>query len=479
MTVVITGCDLTRDELVRVARGGEPVALDDMAIDRMEATRAILEAALDEGRPIYGASTAVGVLKRVSVSADAAAAYSRRSLRTHAVGQGPSAPPDVVRGTMLRLANAFAQGPTGVRPVLAERLVAALNAGEAPTVRSLGSIGQADLAQMADLGLVIFGDTPLEAGEGLAILGSNAFSTASAALAIADAERLLLSMEVGGALSLEGLAARPSLLHPAIGEVRPYPGLRLVLERLGRLLSGSALNEPGAPRSLQDPLSFRNLPQIQGACRDVLGHVDSQLAVELNASQGNPIVLAEERDVISVANFEILPLAVALDYLRLVLASALGAAAERTVKLLETSWSGLPTGLTAGDDPSDPGLAYWGIAVQSLAAEARSLATPVAHEVVSTSHAEGIEDRASHAPLAARRLAEMIALGERVAALELATGAQAAQLRGHRLGAGTADALEAVRGSVPFLAAGDAVPDAEPLVEAIRAGAFASLDAAD
>ncbi|HET9344421.1 MAG TPA: aromatic amino acid ammonia-lyase [Candidatus Limnocylindrales bacterium] len=478
MTVVVTGRDLSRDALVRVARDGEGVALDEGAAARMTETRSILEAALAAGTPIYGSSTAVGVLKRVAVEGDAAVAYANRVLRTHAVGQGEPAPPDVVRGTMLRLANAFAEGSPGVRPALAERLVDALNAGEAPAVRTLGSIGQADLAQMADLGLATFADLPLEAGEGLAVLGSNAFATAAAALAIADAERLVLTMEVAGALSLEGLAARPTLLDPAIGDVRPYPGLKASLERLGRLLDGSALHDPSTPRNLQDPLTFRNLPHLQGACRDVLAHVDAQLAVELNASQGNPIVVAgagEPGRVISVANFEILPLAVALDYLRLVLASALAAGAERTVKLLETTWTGLPTGLTPSADPSDPGLAYWGIAVQSLTAEARLLAQPVAHDVVSTAHAEGIEDRATHAPLAARRLAEQVAVGERIAGLELGAAAQAAELRGNALGAGTARGLALVRDALPFLAAGDAVPDAEPLVAAVRSGRFAAL----
>jgi histidine ammonia-lyase len=477
MTVVVTGRDLSRNALVRVARGDERVAIDRGATARMIETRAILEEVLAAGAPVYGSNTAVGVLKRVAFEGDEAVAYSNRVLRTHAIGQGPAAPTDVVRATMLRLANAFAEGSPGVRPALAERLVEALNDGATPSLRSLGSIGQADLAQMADLGLAVFADLPLLAGEGLAVLGSNAFATAAAALAVSDAERLLLTMEVAGALSLEGLAARLTLLDPAIGDVRPYPGLRASLERLGRLLAGSALHEPSTPRSLQDPLTFRNLPQVQGACRDVLAHADAQLAIELNASQGNPIVVATgaERRVISVANFEILPLAVALDYLRLVLASALAAAAERTVKLLETSWTGLPTGLTPSGDPSDPGLAYWGIAVQSLAAEARLLAQPVAHDVVSTAHAEGIEDRATHAPLAARRLAEQVALGERIAALELGAAAQAAELRGHRLGAGTGLAHALAREAVPFLAAGDAVPDAEPLVAAVRTGGFAAL----
>ena len=132
MRVVLTGRDLTRAELIRVARGGEPVALDPTAIATMRASRAIVERSLERAEPVYGLSTAVGVLKRVPVSGPEAAEYSRRMIRHHLVGQGPNASPDLTRATMLRLANGFAGGSVGVRPVLAERLVAALNEGRLP-----------------------------------------------------------------------------------------------------------------------------------------------------------------------------------------------------------------------------------------------------------------------------------------------------------------------------------------------------------
>jgi histidine ammonia-lyase len=466
-TVIISGSGLDRSALVRVAREGAPVALAGDVIARMETSRAVVEGALTAGTTVYGLSTAVGVLKRVEVSAEAAA-YSRSVLRTHRVAQGPTAPADLVRGTVLRLLNAYADGTTGVRPVLAERLVRALNDGEVPPVRTLGSIGQADLAPMADLAVGLFGDADLAAGEGLALVSSNAFSTAWAALAVHDAARLLDTLTVAGALSLEGLGANRSLFHPAIGRVRPYPGLQAALGDLARLLQGSWLLEPAAARSLQDPLVFRNLPHLLGAGRDALAFADAQLRIELNASQSNPIVVEGEPAPISVANYEILPLVTALDHLRITLASVLTAASERTVKLLETPWSGLPTGLSVGG-PSDPGLAYLGIAVQGLAAEARLLAAPVSTEVVSTSHAEGVEDRATMAPLAARRLADQVALGERIAALELAVAAQAVDLRGRGpLGAGTGIAHAVVRAHVPGLAPGEAVPDIEPLADRLR-----------
>ena len=158
MTVVLTGRDLTRAELIRVARGGEAVALDPAAIATMRTSRAVVERSMERADPVYGLSTAVGVLKRVQVSGAEAAEYSRRMIRHHLVGQGPDAPSDLTRATMLRLANGFASGSVGVRPILAERLVEALNDGHLPRVRTLGSVGQADLAQMADVGDGLFGD---------------------------------------------------------------------------------------------------------------------------------------------------------------------------------------------------------------------------------------------------------------------------------------------------------------------------------
>ncbi len=473
MPVVLTGRSLTREELVRVARHGEHVALDPAAVARMTAAREIVEERLAGGDRIYGGSTAVGVLKSSDVDVAAAGAYSSRLIRQHLVGQGEAASPDVVRATMVRLANGLAAGYPGVRAALAERLVVAINASDSPRIRVLGSVGQSDLAQMADLADALFGSVELEAGEGLALVSNNSFATAGAALAIDDAAALIATLEVAGALSLEALVANPSCLHPAIADARPYPGLRATLANLGRLLKGSAILAEEAARSLQDPLSFRNLPQVMGACRDALAHADAQLAVELNASQGNPIVLLDERRVVSVANFEILPLAAMLDYLRIVLATAISVSAERSVKLLETPWSGLPTGLTPSGDPADPGLSYLGISAQSIAAEARLLAAPVSFDLVSTAHAEGIEDRMSLAPLAARRLTEMARLGARVAALELTVAVQAAELRGSAArGQGTGAAARIVRGHVPFLAQGATVPDVEGLVASVQAGAL-------
>ena len=328
MSILITGRTLTLDELVRVARDGEAVRLDPAAREEMGRTRAVVEDVLASGTPAYGVTTAVGVLKRVPLEGPDADAYAQRMIRHHRVAQGPLAPTDVVRATLLLQLNAFASGLPGVRPLLAERLVEILALPEPPPVRVLGSVGQADLAPLADLSGAVFADVELAAGEGLALITGNPFSTAWAALALADLGRLLDALDVAGALSLEGLGANLSVLHPAVEAARPHPGLAASLATLRRLLEGSALWAPDASRNLQDPLTFRNIAHLHGAARDALAHARSVLDVELNASQGNPMVVAAEGRVVSVANFEIAGLAAALDYQRIVLATVLGAAAR-------------------------------------------------------------------------------------------------------------------------------------------------------
>jgi histidine ammonia-lyase len=458
VTLVLSGSGLTVADVVRVARGGEGVELDPGAIARMRAARDVVERALRDGTEAYGVTTGVGVRKAYRVTADD---HDALLLRQHLIAQGPPLPADVVRAAALRLANALAQGLSAARPELAARIVAALNDDDLPDVRSLGSVGQADLAQTADLAVGVLGDEAPAPGEAIALLNQNAFSTGHAALAVDDAGALLATLDVAGALDLEALGAnREAMLHPAIASVRASPGLATSLERLRALLDGSSVT----CRSLQDPLSFRTLPQLHGAVRDALDFVRAQVERELDAHQSNPLVVVDEARLVSVGNFEAVALASALDLARLVLAQALTSAAERALKLLQAPLTGLPEGLGERAGLAESALSELGIAAQAIAAEARLLAQPVSLELVSTTQAEGIEDRTTMAPLAARRLAEQVALGARVVAIELFVAAQACDLRGEPLGAGTSRAHAAVRRVAPFVAAGDPLPDLEPLV---------------
>jgi histidine ammonia-lyase len=323
----------------------------------------------------------------------------------------------------------------------------------------LGSVGMADLPANADLAFSALDGFELAAKEGLALLSNNAFSTALAALALADATRLLDTLDVAAALDLEALAGNLSTLQTA--------------PRLRELLDGSYLWTEGVARSLQDPLSFRCVPQVHDAAHAAFDFSHHRLAQELNASQENPIVLIDEERIVSVGNFDALQLAAALDFTRIALAPVLTTASERTVKLLQAPVTGLPEGLAAESGLAESGLSEFGVPVQALAVEAKLLAAPVSIETASTSHHEGIEDRVTLAPLGARRLAEMVELGERVAAIELVVAAQAIDLRGRpQLGAATGALYRKVRELVPAMGRGEAPPqDLEPVRQLVKSGA--------
>jgi histidine ammonia-lyase len=476
MTVVIDGGSLSLEQVVGVARSYEPVALSEASLERMGQSRLRVERVLAGGDAVYGMTTGLGQHKRHRVAAVEVADFNRRLLDNHLIGHGPCVPDEVVRATMLRLANGFAKGTVGVRPVLAQRLVEALNRAEHPPVRLLGSAGEADLAPLADLARGLFGDVELQAKEGLALVNNNSFSTALAALAVTDAGTLIDTISVAGALDLEAFGGNLTILDPVVGQTRPYPGLQAELARLRRALEGSWLWEPGAARNLQDPLSYRSIVQVGGAARDALAFVRGQLAIELNAHHDNPIVAPGEDRIISAGNYEALPVAAALDFLRIALAPVLTACLERAMKLLQTPLSGLPGGLSEQEGLEYGGLGAISWSAHALTAEARLLAGPVSFELATTTPEEGIGDRITMAPLAARRLVEQTALGHRIVAIELLCASQALDLRAPRtLGVLTAQAHARIRELVPF--AGSKVPypaDLEPLVALVRSGSIAA-----
>ncbi|HLK78785.1 MAG TPA: aromatic amino acid ammonia-lyase [Streptosporangiaceae bacterium] len=479
MTIMLNGSDLTVTQVVSAARRGEPVALAPEAVESMRQARAVVEEALGQDTPVYGLTTGVGERKSFLLNPAERQRFNRRLVLNHRIAQGDVAPADVVRGAMVCLANSYAKGVSGVRPELAEMIVTLLNEGFAPPVRRLGSVGQGDLGPMADLahGLLTRSGFEVAENEGLALVSSNAFTTAWACLALADAQTLMDGFDVAGALDLEAFGANLTCLHPIIEQTRPFPGLAATLHTLRTLLNGSYLWHPQAARFLQDPLTFRCLPQIHGAARDALAYTGTILRLELNSSQSNPVVVIGERRIVSVGNFDIGPLAAALDFARIALAPVVTSANERAVKLLQAPFSGLAAGLAATAGTADDALSELATAGQAITVEARTLAHPVSYELASSVKGDGIEDRATMAPLSARRLADMVSLCARVAAIELVVAAQAIDLRAlgsdvqSDLGLGTGRAYRMIRELVPFTQADGTLPaDLEPLVERVSRG---------
>ncbi len=369
--LTLTGFSLALPALVHAARVPGPVALDPMALKRMGANRAFAERIAARGDDVYGLTTGVGVRKTTRVDSERMERFNIRLLREHATGVGPALPADVTRAAAILLLNQLAAGRSNVRPEMAELIAGRLSAGGDLHVPMHGSTGMGDVIPMAHLVGELLGDVPPALGEALPLIGQSSVVTAQAALAFHDAEVLLEDLVILAALDLEAFAANPSPLHPASAELRPYPGYRRALAGLGHLLAGSRLAED--PRHLQSPLSYRNAGVVLGAAFDAFAFCGRQLSIELNAHQQNPLALPEEDRMLPVAHFDMQALATATDVARLALAPCLTTQAERSVKLLQASETGLTDGLEPPDDANGHGLSEMAWTLQSIAAEARLL----------------------------------------------------------------------------------------------------------
>ena len=269
--MILTGSDLTLDEVVRVARERERVELHADAAERMLAARTVVEAHLEAGTPVYGMTTGVAARKRHPVPLEKQDEHNRLLVQDLLVGQGPEASEEVVRATILRLVNGFARGTSGMRPLIADRLVEALNNGAHPPVAMLGSVGMADLAQMAQLAHGVLGDLTLAPKDAISLVDNDAFSTALAALAIHDYGRLLDAFDTAGALDLEAFGANLTILHAAVGREHPYVGLQTTIERLRRPARGQLplgrRRRPKSPGSAELPLPAAGARRRAGGAR--------------------------------------------------------------------------------------------------------------------------------------------------------------------------------------------------------------------
>ncbi len=473
VVLTVNGYTLSLPLLVAAARAPGPVGVHAEAIERMRVNRAFAERVAARGDPVYGLTTGVGVRKKRTLDAEAMRQFNRRLVREHATGQGPSLPPDVVRAAGILLLNQLAAGRSNVRPEIAEHIARRLSDGIDIAVPVYGTTGMGDIQPLAHLMLGLLEGVELEVGEALPLIGQSSIVTAHASIAIYDAEILLETLATLIAFDFVAYAANPSPFHPAAAEVRPYPGYRRALAAVRHLLVGSTLTED--PLHLQAPLSYRDAGAILGAAYDTFAFCVGQLSIELNAHQQNPLALIEEDRMLSVANFDMQPLAALLDFARIALAPCLTAQCERSIKLLQASETGLSDGLEPPGDVNVNGLSEMAWPLQALTAEARTLIQPVSAEIGSATQAEGIEDRMTMAGLGARRLAEMTDLGFRAASIACVITCQAIDLRGvERLGPNLAPIYAAIREHVAALSPGDPPPaDLEPLIAALRGGLLA------
>jgi len=524
--VVLTGADLSVDDVEAVARHGARAALDVHARERMQEARDVIERLVAQGAVVYGVTTGFGDLATTSIPPDDAARLQENLLASHAAGVGRPFPREVVRAMLLLRANTLALGHSGCRPLLVDRICEFLALGIHPVVPEQGSVGASgDLAPLAHLALPLIGRgqvelngqvlpalialretglEPLTLGpkEGLALLNGTQLMSALGALLLADADRLIRTASVAAAMSLEALLGTEVAYAAPYQLARPHPGQVAVAGQMRHLLRDSGLQgaHHGSTHKVQDPYSLRCVPQVHGAVRDSLDHLRRVLEVELNSATDNPLVFPEGGAapadtlatggglVISGGNFHGEPIALALDFAKLAL-SELGAISERrTALLLDPRLNGgLPAFLTP-DPGRNSGLMIVQYTAAALASENKVLAHPSSADSIPTSANQ--EDHVSMGATSARHARTVLGHVEQILAIELLAGAQALDLRLSRMageggiagepapapGAGVAEAHTRIRARVPFLAEDrEPGPDMAAMLAMVREGALSDL----
>lgn len=486
-TITLDGRSLSVLDVVTASRQGAAIAIAPAARERVERSRAAIDAALARGETIYGVNTGFGKLAHVRIPPERLRDLQLNLIRSHASGVGDPLPVEAVRAMMLLRANVLLMETSGVRPVLAETLVAMLNAKLHPVVPSQGSVGASgDLAPLAHLALALIGEgadgarlraaglTPvtLEAKEGIAFVNGTQAQTGLAALLVHDAWTLWRAAHAAAAMSLEAVRGTPVPFDARIHEVRPHAFQQRSAALLRGLLAESEIRESHRhddPR-VQDAYSLRCTPQILGAVGEGIAFAERLVTTELNSATDNPLVFGEE--VLSGGNFHGQPIALALDVLGIALVTLAGLAERRLERVVNPDLSsGLPAFL-AHDPGLDSGFMTAQIAAAALVADARVLANPASVQSIPTEgNQEDFVPMGMTAAWKARRIHDDAA---RVVAIELLAGAQGLEfLKPLRPGRGVARVYESVRRiATPLIADRPMGEDIERVAVAVQAGAF-------
>jgi len=463
----LDGHSLTRADLVRVARERVPVRIGADARERIAAARRFLERCVREGRRIYGVNTGIGHLAGVTVPAAELEALQRNIVRSHAAGTGPPLDDDEVRAILALKINLFAKGHSGVRAELADRLVAMLERDLLPMIPAKGSLGASgDLAPLAHVALAVIGEGEIrtagrarpaadalrEAGlepfvlsfkEGLGIINGCQVMAGRGALLLHDAAILLKSAQLVSAAVLDVFCASARAFDERVHRARPYPGQVAVAANLVRLLAG----ERETSDRVQDAYSLRCVPQILGGVADAFDDLDRRLSVEINAASDNPLVFADDEEILAAGNFHGESLALALDHFGAAVAE-IGSLAERQVnRLLNPTLSGLPAFL-APDTGRNSGLMIMQYSAASLVAENKILAHPASVDSIPVSADQ--EDHVSMGATSVHKAAEIVGNVATILGVAAMAAAQAMDLRRGRFTAASAALRGRIRAEVPF-----------------------------
>jgi histidine ammonia-lyase len=488
--VVLDGDSLTPGAVAAVAREDAPVAVAEAARERVRAAWERVEAVVDSGEAVYGLNTGFGELVDERIPPEDVEALQTNLVRSHAAGTGRDLDREEVRALVVTRVNALLSGHSGVRERVVDHLVAMLNEGIHPVVRSRGSLGASgDLAPLAHVALVLIGEGEATAGgerlageralsragleplslapkEGLALVNGTQLTVGLAAMAVVDAERLLRAADVVGALTTEVTMGSVVSSDPAIHGARPHEGQRASAANVRRVAAGSEIVESHRNCDrVQDAYSIRCLPQVHGAVRDAVSHLRDAVETELNSATDNPLIFGaddvenaatasgtDEVAVLSGGNFHGAPLAHRLDYLAGALADLASVAERRVDRMVNPNVQEehLPPFL-AGESGLESGLMIPQYTAAALVNELRSVGRTATDSTPVSGNQEDHVSMSATGAFAARRAVER---ARSVVGIELLTAAEAMEYVDGDLspGAGTGAAYRTLRAVVEPLA---------------------------
>ncbi|CAI2717420.1 histidine ammonia-lyase [Nitrospina watsonii] len=469
----LDGNNLTLEQAVRAIRDNIPVGLTREARKRVQHSRTQIDAAVRDRKMIYGVTTGFGALSNVVVSQEDARRLQTNVLMSHAAGVGIPFEEEVVRMTMLLMANSKAKGYSGLRLETVNTLLAMLNQGVVPVVPQQGSVGASgDLAPMAHLSLVLIGrgkatyqgevldgaealrragiePVTLAEGEGLALINGTQVMTALGALTLCRGLKLAKIVDIAAAMSLEVLLGTNTQFHKRIHHIRPHPGQIDTASNMRKITDGSEIISSHKDcDQIQDAYSLRCVPQVHGATRDTLNHVRRVLETEMNSATENPLVF-ENGQVLSGGNFHGQPVALVMDFMTIALAELANISERRIERMVNPNLSGLPSFLIEGGGLNS-GFMIAQYTAAALVSENKAWAHPASVDSIPTSANK--EDHVSMGTIGARKAAHVAGNVKHVAAIELLCGAQAMDLFTNlKPGQGTLAAYERLRQQVTHM----------------------------
>lgn len=444
--IILTGENLTLDDLTDIGFKKAKIKLGKEAEKKVVEGRKVVDKIVEENRVVYGVTTGFGQFSDVVISRENVEQLQYNLLRSHASGVGDCFSEEIARVLMVLRANVLAKGRSGISIETLNLLIEMINKEVYPLIPEKGSVGASgDLAPLAHLALVLIGEgrarlgdfegsgkevlekaglkpVRLKAKEGLALINGTQVMTAVGAMALHKAKNLVKHADIIGALSLEALKGTRTAFDKRIHKERIYKGQNDSAENLWRLLENSEIMESHRDcKRVQDAYSLRCMPQVHGPVRDTLEYVCKMLEIEMNSATDNPMVFAEQNELLSGGNFHGESVAFLMDFMKIAV-SELGSISERRIeRLVNPSLSNLPAFLVK-EGGLNSGFMLAHVTAAALVSENKVLCHPASIDSIPTSANK--EDHVSMGTIAARKALEVVKNVEKILAIELIAACQ-------------------------------------------------------